>query len=222
MGGAPGVSAAFETYQDRRLQRVRRAIAAANANARNYHLRHPIGRLAAHAALRVVGTIAPGLMLWRFNWLYRHDVTAAGRAGIKHASIAPPQPLERAGVEKPPVRTPRPKVPKAAPKGVKQPQSRLSLAKLRVKPSEPPLLLTEAVPKTDKGATPKKTRKPSKSRTAKAASKAGGTAPNSASSKTATPKATNKQSDPPKRVEAPKPSAVTAAVLKKTKPASPK
>ncbi|EKE45132.1 hypothetical protein OCGS_0827 [Oceaniovalibus guishaninsula JLT2003] len=58
-------------YQALRRPRAVRAIAAANANARNYHLRGP-ARLAAHAALRM----APGtLMLRRLDWLYGCDVT---------------------------------------------------------------------------------------------------------------------------------------------------
>ena len=51
-------------------------VAAANANARNYHLRNPAVRLAAHSLLRVVSTLAPAQMLARFDWIYRHDVTA--------------------------------------------------------------------------------------------------------------------------------------------------
>jgi len=64
-------------YQTRRHDRVARVIAAANANARNYHLRHPVGRMAAHTLLRVAGTLAPKQVVGRFDWLYRHDVTAS-------------------------------------------------------------------------------------------------------------------------------------------------
>ena len=62
------------TYQALREARVRRVVAAATANARAYHLRGPIG-LAAHMGLWAVAAMAPGLMLRRFDWLYRHDVT---------------------------------------------------------------------------------------------------------------------------------------------------
>jgi len=71
---APDRAAALAAYQAQRAPRVARAIAAANANARNYHLRGP-SRLAAHAGLRVAGRV-PGMLLGRFDWLYGHDVTA--------------------------------------------------------------------------------------------------------------------------------------------------
>jgi len=66
---------AFATYQQRREARVARIVAAANANARNYHLTG-IRRDIAHAGLRLAGRLAPERMLARFDWLYRHDVTA--------------------------------------------------------------------------------------------------------------------------------------------------
>ena len=69
------VSAALETYQNLRKPRATRVVQAASDNARNYHLRFPPLRLAAHTGLRLMGAVAPGAMLGRFNWLYRHDVT---------------------------------------------------------------------------------------------------------------------------------------------------
>jgi salicylate hydroxylase len=66
---------ALEAYQMRRAPRVTKAIAAANANARNYHLRHPLIRGLAHSALRLGGTLAPNAPLSKFRWLYDHDVT---------------------------------------------------------------------------------------------------------------------------------------------------
>ena len=63
-------------YQALRHDRVARAIAAANANAVNYHLAGA-RRVAAQAALAALGRIAPGLFLSRLDWLYGHDVTAA-------------------------------------------------------------------------------------------------------------------------------------------------
>lgn len=66
---------ALPTYQRRRRARAHRVIKAANANARNYHLRNPVLRGAAHMALRLGGTLAPAKMLHRFDWLYDHDVT---------------------------------------------------------------------------------------------------------------------------------------------------
>ena len=67
-------AAALDAYQAVRQPRTRRIVAAANANARNYHL-SGAARLAGHAMLRTAGAVAPGLVLRRFDWLYRHDVT---------------------------------------------------------------------------------------------------------------------------------------------------
>ncbi|MDJ0826930.1 MAG: FAD-dependent monooxygenase [Rhodobacter sp.] len=71
------VAEALALYQARRRPRVLRVIAAANANARNYHLRNPLVRGLAHTALRLGGALAPGAALRRFAWLYGHDVTEA-------------------------------------------------------------------------------------------------------------------------------------------------
>lgn len=65
---------ALTHYTETRIPRVRRAIVAANANARNYHLKGP-ARFAAHSALRMMNKIAPSKITSRFDWLYRHDVT---------------------------------------------------------------------------------------------------------------------------------------------------
>lgn len=65
---------ALARYQALRRNRVRRAVDAASANARNYHLRGPAAGVA-HAGLRALGAVAPGAMLRRFDWLYGHDVT---------------------------------------------------------------------------------------------------------------------------------------------------
>ena len=61
-------------YQAARRPRVVRAIAAANANAKNYHL-SGIKRTIAHTGLRVMGAVAPNAFLRRLAWLYDHDVT---------------------------------------------------------------------------------------------------------------------------------------------------
>jgi salicylate hydroxylase len=66
---------ALAAWQAARVPRVTRAVAAANANARAYHLRG-VQRAVAHAGLRAIGALAPGLMLRRYDWLYGHDVTA--------------------------------------------------------------------------------------------------------------------------------------------------
>lgn len=62
-------------YQRARHGRVTRAINAANANARNYHL-SGVRAAVAHTGLRVLGQVAPGAFLNRLSWLYDHDVTA--------------------------------------------------------------------------------------------------------------------------------------------------
>ncbi len=69
--------AALAAYQAIRVPRVTRVIDAATRNARNYHLRNRAVRVAAHAALRVGGTLAPRAMLRRFDWLYGYDATTA-------------------------------------------------------------------------------------------------------------------------------------------------
>jgi salicylate hydroxylase len=66
---------AFTAYQSARRDRVIRVIAAANANARNYHLSSPVVRGIAHMALRIGGAVAPAQTLRRFDWIYGHDVT---------------------------------------------------------------------------------------------------------------------------------------------------
>ncbi len=65
---------ALARYETLRKPRVARAIEAANANARNYHL-SGVQRRVALTALAGLGAVAPGLFLRRYDWLYRHDVT---------------------------------------------------------------------------------------------------------------------------------------------------
>lgn len=71
---ADPVEAALAGYEAARAARVNRVVDAASANARNYHLGAP-WRGVAHAGLRVLGRVAPGALLRRFDWLYGHDVT---------------------------------------------------------------------------------------------------------------------------------------------------
>ncbi|GAB1479706.1 FAD-dependent monooxygenase [Paracoccaceae bacterium] len=66
---------ALPAWQALRQPRCSRIVAAANGNARAYHLSGPL-RTAAHLGLRLGGALAPGLPLSRFDWLYGHDVTA--------------------------------------------------------------------------------------------------------------------------------------------------
>jgi salicylate hydroxylase len=67
----------LDRYQALRAGRVRRALAAADANARRFHLRGPARRLV-HLGLAALGRLAPDLFLRRLDWLYAHDVTRAG------------------------------------------------------------------------------------------------------------------------------------------------
>lgn len=72
------IGAGLAAYEHRRQARATRVINAASNNAWKYHLRNWPIRKAAHLALRVGGTLAPGLMLHQFDWLYDHDETAQG------------------------------------------------------------------------------------------------------------------------------------------------
>ncbi|MEO1639346.1 MAG: FAD-dependent monooxygenase [Pseudomonadota bacterium] len=71
----PDLAEGLRRYQELRRPRVSRAIKAANANARNYHLRG-VSRMMAHTGLRAMGAMAPNAFLNRLAWLYDHDVTA--------------------------------------------------------------------------------------------------------------------------------------------------
>lgn len=72
---APDQTAALARCETLRIPRATRIVAAANDNARNYHLTGP-KRLAAHAALRIGGKVAPGAILSRFDWIYDFDPVA--------------------------------------------------------------------------------------------------------------------------------------------------
>ncbi|MDO5369498.1 FAD-dependent monooxygenase [Paracoccus sp. (in: a-proteobacteria)] len=68
---------ALARYQALRRGRCARIVAAATANARNYHLSGP-KRLAGHTALRLANRLAPGAVFERFAWVYDHDPAALG------------------------------------------------------------------------------------------------------------------------------------------------
>ncbi|MDB5660931.1 MAG: monooxygenase [Cypionkella sp.] len=68
------VPQALTAYQTQRAPRSARVVAAANGNARAYHL-SGVQRSVAHAGLRLGNLIAPNLALKRFDWLYDYDVT---------------------------------------------------------------------------------------------------------------------------------------------------
>ena len=78
LDAVPDQQAALMRYESLRRPRTTRIVEAANANARNYHLTGP-RRLAAHAALRLGGKIAPGQILSRFDWIYDFDPVAETR-----------------------------------------------------------------------------------------------------------------------------------------------
>ncbi|MBU2993629.1 FAD-dependent monooxygenase [Octadecabacter sp. 1_MG-2023] len=75
---AADIASALATYQADRKPRVSRAIDAANANARNYHL-SGIRRGLSHTALKIIGKTAPNAFLNRMDWLYGCDVTTDRR-----------------------------------------------------------------------------------------------------------------------------------------------
>ncbi|MBS1304174.1 FAD-dependent oxidoreductase [Loktanella sp. SALINAS62] len=70
--GRHGITDGLPRYQALRQDRVRRAIAAADANAVNYHL-GGIRRQVAHTGLRVLGKVAPDAFIKRLDWLYGFD-----------------------------------------------------------------------------------------------------------------------------------------------------
>jgi len=76
LAARPGASA-LAAYAAARAPRTARIVAAANANARNYHL-SGLRRDIAHTGLRLLGRLAPNAAANRFRWLYGHDVTANG------------------------------------------------------------------------------------------------------------------------------------------------
>ncbi len=65
---------ALPRWQALRRPRCAKIVAAANSNARAYHLAGPL-RGVAHLGLRLGGAINPGFALSRYDWLYGHDVT---------------------------------------------------------------------------------------------------------------------------------------------------
>ena len=71
----PDQPRALARYQALRRDRCTRIVAAATANARNYHLSGP-RRLAGHTALRLANHLAPRAVFERFAWVYDHDATA--------------------------------------------------------------------------------------------------------------------------------------------------
>ncbi|UFM66849.1 FAD-dependent oxidoreductase [Paracoccus sp. MA] len=75
LDAGPDQETALARFQSLRQPRCQRIVEAANANARNYHLRGPT-RAVAHAGLRAVSRLAPARLIERFAWLYDYDPTA--------------------------------------------------------------------------------------------------------------------------------------------------
>ncbi|NEY88794.1 FAD-dependent oxidoreductase [Tabrizicola oligotrophica] len=67
---------ALPHWQAARRPRCARIVAAANGNARAYHLAGPL-RGVAHLGLKIGSALSPGFALSRYDWLYGHDVTRA-------------------------------------------------------------------------------------------------------------------------------------------------
>ena len=74
LASTDSLAAGLAAYEAARKPRCARIVAAANANARLYHL-GGVARPLAHLALHLGGQIAPRAVLGRFDWLYGHDVT---------------------------------------------------------------------------------------------------------------------------------------------------
>ena len=74
---APSQAVALAHYQQRRAARAAAVVAAANANARNYHYRGATAWLG-HQALRTLSRLSPGALYGRYRWIYDCDVTAGG------------------------------------------------------------------------------------------------------------------------------------------------
>jgi len=68
------VAAALAAFQAARKPRTTRIVAAANSNARAYHL-SGLPKIIGHTGLRLLGRLSPRTMMSRFDWLYGHDVT---------------------------------------------------------------------------------------------------------------------------------------------------
>lgn len=75
--GGQGIGAGLAAYEAARQPRAEQVIAAANANARNFHL-DGLKRDLAHVALRLADRFAPRAAGNRFRWVYDFDATKAG------------------------------------------------------------------------------------------------------------------------------------------------
>ena len=71
--GRPGLDA----YAAHRRRRAEAVVAAANANARRFHLANPLVRQAAFAALRLRERVSPGRAARGFDWVWNYDPARA-------------------------------------------------------------------------------------------------------------------------------------------------
>ena len=75
LANAPDIATAFATYESLRKARCTRSQKVSAANARIYHQRNPLKRLAQHTAMTLISHSLPSLFLNRFDWLYGANVT---------------------------------------------------------------------------------------------------------------------------------------------------
>lgn len=73
---ATNMAEGLQRYQSLRRSRAAKVVGAANRNAWKFHLRAPLS-WPAHFGLKLSGQLAPEKMVRQFDWIYRHDVTAA-------------------------------------------------------------------------------------------------------------------------------------------------
>lgn len=69
---AGDIEAALLAYHAARFARASRVQAQARDNARLYHARSPLGRLARHGPIAIGSRLAPGIAMARLDWLYGH------------------------------------------------------------------------------------------------------------------------------------------------------
>lgn len=68
------IDQALINYQARRIDRVKKVVAAAQKNAQHYHYRPGPVRWVAHSGMSLISKVAPGSLINAFNWLYGYDV----------------------------------------------------------------------------------------------------------------------------------------------------
>ncbi len=76
LSGKETPKTALKNYEKIRYNRATKVQAASSANAKRFHHRTVIGRLANYGPMWAAGRIAPNLLHNRQDWIYGHDVTA--------------------------------------------------------------------------------------------------------------------------------------------------